>query len=462
MIKSYGFKVDENGEVFNSNDVDGLFKFIEKWQNTRSSLPFDIDGIVIKVNAITQQNEMGNNAKSPRWATAFKFPPNKFHSKLLDIILQVGRTGKITPVGIFEPILIDGINVQRATLHNRKFIEDNKISIGKTVIVERSGDVIPKVLGVVESNNDNGGDKTSSSSSSSGTPSKVLDWTVCPCPEKQPLVCRQEGKEVLCESPLCVSQVIRRIVHFTSILEIEGLGPAGVTELVNLGLVKSFDDVFELHKYKSELCDIPKWGAQKVTKLLQNIEQRKKSVSPPQVLAALGIPHVGKEVAQRLIRDSGSFQRLTMMSIPELTNLGQVGDATATSIFDYFHPKQLSDNPRMLANLEKHILCLSEQYRDNNDNEDNQNTDERRDDSPPEDEFFSGKCFVFTGKLETMSRDDAHNEVRRRGGLVKTAVGPSVDVLVVGGNEFSKKVEKANKLGIKVVDENEFVNALKH
>jgi len=337
----------------------------------------------------------------------------------------------VTPVAVLEPVNILGVTVQRATLHNKKFMDELKVKLGDTVVIERSGDVIPKVVGVVARDNTN----------SEGAVN--LDWTHCPCPNHQPLVVRSGKVDMFCEFPACPQQLLRKVIHFASALNIDGLGPATVEELANFGLINNISDIFELDKRQHLLEDIPRWGNRKVTKLLESIEHSRQNASFAQVLFGLGIPQVGKEVTNVLVSHFSTFNNLQDATKGQLLSMAQVGEKMAESIFGYFHN---TTDALLVQQLKKYLPCLSVSPVVNTVESDVKTK-------------FYGKTFVFTGKFATMSREQASNLVVKAGGTVKNTVGTQVDYLVVGQVKNSKKkIERSSNLGTIVLTETQFVD----
>jgi len=422
-LKRAGFPVSPHERT---GTVDGIVSFWKSWNEGRESLPFDIDGIVVKVDSIAQQETLGAIARSPRWAMAFKFASRKAETVLRGFLFQVGRTGTITPVADLEPVFVGGSTVSRATLHNEDYILQLDIRAGDTVIVEKGGDVIPKVTGAVLEKRPRG--------------ARAFAFAKV-CPSCGTRLYRPPGEaNHYCENPHCPDQVRERIRHFgaRSAMDIEGLGEAVVDELVTRGFVNDIADLYALDSRKKELEQLDGWGERSVENLLAGIE-RSKDRSFEKVLFSLGIRHVGENVAQIIALHAGSLDNLLSMSERDLETLPGIGPRIGQSVTHFFRDRQ---NRSLVLKLRNAGLTMSATKRVSTANS-----------------FFTGKTVVLTGTLSSMKREDAKREIEERGGTVTGSVSGKTDV-VVAGEDAGSKLAKARALGIRVIAESEFVTFL--
>jgi len=406
-----------------------IFAFIEKWHLQREDLPFFIDGIVIKVNALSQQRELGFVARSPRWAIAYKYEAAKETTLLKEITFQVGRTGVVTPVAELEPVTVAGSTISRATLHNYDFIAALDIRVGDTVFVEKGGDVIPKVTGFISEKRPHDSQP-------------FVFSTQCPCPIRSTLT-RPEGEaHYYCDHSECPWQLKRRLTHFASrdAMNIEGLGEKVVDRFVELSLLRSIADIYELHRHKDTLFPtLERWGEKSTTNLLAAIEDSKKQPFS-KVLFSLGIRFVGEGVAKILTRYFRTIDDIRNATVEQLMQVPEIGQRIAQSVFEHLHDEsEWSIIERMKANgvgfetVESDIATL--------------NT------------TLQGKIFVLTGELSSMTRHQAADEIARRGGKVSGSVSKKTTYVVAGENAGSK-LTKAQELGISILSEQEFVALL--
>ena len=423
MLKSFGFLVDSHAKCCTT--IDNVIKYWNACEKERDTLPFDIDGVVVKVDALEQQQQLGAIAKSPRWAIACKFASRKGETRLNDIILQVGRVGTITPVAVLEPVFIGGTTVSRASLYNEDYIKELDIRIGDTVVVERGGDVIPKVTAIVKGKRPSG-----------VRPFKFPQR----CPECGSKLSRLDGEaNYFCDNEKCPQQIRQRIQHWASrgAMDISGLGEAVVDTLVNNNFVRTVADMYQLHKHREQLVDLDRWGEKSVNNLLEGIE-RSKERSYQKVLYALGIRHVGAGVAVVLADHFSSIEDIMKASQEELEQVGEIGPRIAESIVHFFADKR---NRAMIELLRKTGLSLRA---------------ERRKVHGP----LAGKTFVLTGTLSSMTRDHAKEVIEQLGGRIASAVSKSVHVVIVG-EEAGSKQDKAKSLGIEMWDETMFLSVTK-
>jgi DNA ligase (NAD+) len=421
-MKSFGFMIDEN--VKRVDSIDGVIQHWRKWEEKRESLPFDIDGIVVKVDALSQQEQLGAIAKSPRWAMAAKFASRKAETMLRDIVLQVGRVGTITPVANLEPVFLGGTTVSRASLYNEDYIRELDIRIGDRVVVEKGGDVIPKVTSVNL-------DKRTKNNKRFSFPSK--------CPECGSKLVRPEDEaNYFCENDECPKQIRGRIEHWAmrGAMDIEGLGEAVVDQLVSHEFIKNVADLYGLYKKKSALVELERWGTKSVENLLDGIEASKNRPYH-RVLFALGIRHVGAGVVNVLCDRFSSIEELQSASKEALESIDDIGPKISESIRRYFGDDR---HLRIIQRLKNSGVQFE--------------VEQRRKGGKLE-----GKTFVLTGTLATMTRDEAKESIEQHGGRVASGVSKTIDAVIVG-EEAGSKLEKAKKLGIELWDEKRFLTIL--
>ena len=418
-LKWLGFTVHDARKIAHS--IDDVYEFVSHWEKDRDLLPFDIDGVVVKVNSFAYQNMLGFTAKVPKWAIAQKFTAKKVSTVLKDITLQVGRTGTLTPVAELEPVFLAGSTISRATLHNEDEIQKKNLFPGLTVIIEKGGDVIPKVVSLDPEKNQ-----------STNQIWKMPDH----CPVCQTFLFR-DPKEALyrCPNNQCPAQIRGRIEHFASrtVMDIEGMGESIVDQLVSEGLIGDIQDIYRLTK--EQLTALDRMGEKSAQNLLESIE---KSKSQPfsKVLFGLGIRHVGANVAKVLVRQFKTIDRLKTATVEELTTVNEIGETIAESIVRYFSQPE---NCERIEFLKTQGLNFSDDS-----------------DDAVQNSIFSGKTVVFTGALEKLSRDDASALVEKFGGKSSSSVSKKTDFVVVGSDAGSK-AEKAKSLGVKILTEEEFL-----
>ena len=405
--------------------IDEVVDYIMYWEEHKQDLPYEIDGIVIKVNSYSLQEEIGSTQKSPRWATAYKFPEEELATKLLDIELSVGRTGIITPVAVLNPINISGSTVSKASLHNKDIIDDLDIHIGDMVVVKKAGEIIPKVVRVVEELR-----LTNSE--------KYVMPNICPSCKSKTFT--KEGDPFTrCLNPDCPEQNIRKIIHFASreALNIEGLGDKVVATLYEKGIIKHTIDLFSLDRNK--LVELERMGDKSVDNLLNAIENSKQS-SLDKVIFALGILNVGKKAGKILAEYYKNLTNFSKATVDELLELPDIGLITAESIVDYLSN---DNNLRFINELIE--IGMNPQYEIQNKNTDN---------------IFSGKTIVLTGKLVELTRNEAKEYLERFGAKVTGSVTSKTDY-VIAGEKAGSKLAKAEQLGIQVLSEDEFIDIIK-
>lgn len=395
---------------------------IKKIGDKRSTYDFPLDGAVVKVNSFESRKILGTTAKFPRWAEAFKYPPEEKETKLLKIELNVGRTGVITPVAIFEPIVLAGTLVSRASLHNEDFIKEKNIKINDLIIVRKAGEIIPEVVRVKEHMPD----------------SKDFSMPTV-CPSCGSTLAKEEGEAALrCESSNCPAQLFRNIVHFASknAANIEGLGPSIVKELIEKGLIKNIGDIYSLKK--EDLLKLQRFKEKSSKNLLESIE-KSKSVKLSNLIYALGIKNVGLECARLLSKKFSSLKELTKANVETLKDIDGIGNIVAGSIADYF---KIEENVDLIEKLRLCGIDPKSEVTEKNVSG-----------------ILSKKSFVITGTLPNYSRDKIKKIILKNGGKVLSSVSKKVDYLIAG-EKAGSKLEKAKSLGINIISEEDFIKIL--
>ncbi|HEX9657128.1 MAG TPA: NAD-dependent DNA ligase LigA [Bacteroidota bacterium] len=422
-MRGMGLPVNEHTK--RCDTIQEVIEYWKRWEERRDTLPYDIDGVVIKVDSLRQQKQLGSIAKSPRWAIAFKFKSRKAETSLKGISFQVGRTGTITPVAELEPIFVGGSTVSRATLHNSDYIEELDLRVGDTVVVEKGGDVIPKVSAVVLA-------KRQARAKKFSMPSR--------CPEcKTELHRPPDEANYFCENAQCPAQVRGRIEHWAhrGAMDIEGLGEAVVDQLVALKLVNNVADLYSLHDHRGQLTELDRWGEKSVANLLEGIEKSKEQPFH-RTLFALGIRHVGASVARILADRYDSVEMLQRASEEDLQEISGVGPRIAESIVHFLRDKQ---NSAMIRQLRKAGVVFASQAK----------SDGGR---------LSGKQFVLTGTLTSCTREEAKALIEGNGGVVASTVSKKIHYVVVG-KDAGSKLQKARSLGIPTLSENDFLTMVR-
>ena len=415
-LEQLGYKVNTHRRLV--KNMEEVWAFIAEWEEKRESLPYEIDGIVIKVDRVALQEEIGYTGKAPRWAIAYKYAARAGVTKIEDILVQVGRTGKLTPVAALQPVQIGGTTVTRATLHNPDEIERLGIKIGDWVQVERGGDVIPKVVKVIEDKEHPRGHK------SFHMPEK--------CPECGTNVVRAEGEvDYRCINPNCPAQLRETIRHFASrgIMNIEGMGDALVAQLTERGLVQDVADIYKLTK--DDLLSLERMGDKSAQNVLDEIE-RSKALPMERVIYGLGIRFVGERTAEFLAEHFGSIDELMNASLEQLQEVEEVGPRIAKSNIEFFAEPR---NRELVERLRKSRLMFMGRKRQRGTK-------------------LAGKTFVLTGTLSRYTRDEAKRMIEEAGGRVAGSVSKRTDY-VVAGTDAGSKLEKAKDLGVTVIAEDE-------
>lgn len=424
-LRQRGFPVSPHYRICRS--IEDVLGFWEHWEAHRDDLPFEIDGVVVKVNRFRQQDQLGTVARNPRWAIAFKFSARRATTVLEDIVYQVGRMGTVTPVAVLRPVFLAGSTISRATLHNEDFITELGLRVGDTVTIEKGGDVIPKVTGVDESQR----------SAEAPAFRFISECPACGTPLRRP-----EGEAAwFCENVECPAQLRARIEHFASrgAMDIEGLGEAVVDTLVDRGFIRTYADLYSLHAIKDALISLDRFGEKSVTTLLANIE-RSKHATLDRVVHGLGIRFVGQGVARLLARRFRSLPPLMDADVDALTAIDGIGPRIAESVRRFF------DEPQSRALADR---LLDEGVAGEIENDGGTDT------LP----FFDGKTFVLTGALSRFTRDQAKALIERLGGKVTGSVSKKTDALLAG-EDAGSKLEKARGLGIAIIDEEGFLAEL--
>ena len=420
-MKELGFNVIPETKVLYTYEE--IIDRIEEIGRLRDSLPFDIDGMVIKVNSLSARREIGENTNTPKWAVAYKFPPEEKETKLLDIIVQVGRTGVLTPNALLSPVRLAGTSVSRATLHNLDFIRQRDIMIGDTVVVRKAGDIIPEVVSAKP-------EKRNGSERDFNMPVR--------CPScSEPIINYEGGAAYYCTNSACPAQLERTLAHFASkdAMNIDKMGPAVVKLLIDAGLVKDPADIYKLKVQDIE--GLERMGETSAKNLIAAIEKSKES-GLARLIYALGIRQTGEKTAAMLAGHFGDIEKLFEVSVEELTALDDIGLVTAEYIVDFFSHAQTRQTVDSLK--ESGVVCTDKSVR----------IDGR----------FAGKSFVLTGTLPNMSRSEASALIVAHGGKVSGSVSKKTG-FVVAGEEAGSKLDKAHELGVTVIDEAGLLGMLK-
>jgi len=427
LLARLGFPTNPHRE--SCATIDDVLAYCDRWEGMRESLPYQIDGVVVKVDSLAQQEELGMISKSPRWAIAYKFEAHTARTRLHDITLQVGRLGRVTPVAELDPVFLAGSTISRATLHNEDFIKERDIRIGDTVVIEKGGDVIPKVNEIVPEERPE-------------TAEPFIFPEVCPCPLRTPLH-RPEGKaDHFCEHAECPWQIRGRIEHFASraAMDIDGLGEKVVDQFVTLEWLRNYADIYDLHERREEIAALERWGEKSADNLLAGIEGSKNRTFS-RVIFALGIRHVGASVARVIAAEFNTIDLLAQASQEDLEAVHEIGPHIAESIVRFFADE---GNRELMERLRRAGVTMEGPARKV---------------VAPGDSPFAGKTFVLTGTLERYTREQASALIEERGGKTSGSVSKKTDAVLAGTNAGSK-LDKATKLGVRVIDEDEFERLL--
>src|SRR5687767_8045734 len=423
-LEKAGLRVNPHRALCKS--IDDVIEFCDQMEAKREELDYEIDGVVVKVNSTAMQEEFGATGKAPRWAVAYKYAARQATTRVNDILVSVGRTGALTPVAMLEPVPLGGVTVSRSTLHNEDEIGRLGLKIGDWVLIERGGDVIPKVLKIIES-------KRTGKEKSFKMPTA--------CPVCRGLVSRPEGEAVSrCIAADCPAQLMGRLLHFASrrAMRIEGLGGALAEQLIEKKLVKDVADLYSLTL--DDLVSLERMAKKSATNVLNQIEASK-SRDLSSLIYGLGVRHVGERTAGILAREFGSLEKLAQATVEELDAVHEIGLTMAESIHDWFADPGYA---RLCGRLREAGV----------------RTEMEKAERPSTAQTLAGKIFVLTGTLPNMSRDEATAQIEARGGRVTSSVSKKTDFVLAGADPGSK-LDKANQLGVKVIDETEFRKLLK-
>ena len=419
-MRSLGFKINPNNRVV--KNINEALAFIEEKGKERPNLPYDIDGIVIKVNNIDDQIRLGYTAKYPKWATAYKFPAEEVLTKLTDIIFTVGRTGQITPNAVLEPVIVAGSTISRATLHNEDYVNEKGLKIGDIVSIRKAGDVIPEVVEAKVKRR-------------TGKEKDFVMITECPmC--KTPLVKKEGQVDYYCPNNKCPARHIESLIHFASrdAMNIDGLGDSIMEDFYNFGFIGNIADIYSLKEHAKDLTRLEGYGEKSISNLLNSIETSKEN-SLERLLFGLGIPHVGAKTAKILAANFHTMDNLMSASLEELTTIDDIGEIIAKSIISYFN-----DNHHRAIVEELKDIGLNMEY-----------LGKKIEKNPN----FVNKSFVLTGTLSSLTRDEAKEIIEENGGKTVESVSKKTSVVIVGDAPGSK-YQKALDLGIEIWDEEEF------
>jgi len=426
-VKTWGFPVNEHSEL--CGNITEVLKFIDKWDEKRHKLSYDIDGIVIKVNNYSQQQELGFTAKSPRWAIAYKFKAEQVETELLSVSYQVGRTGAVTPVANLKPVLLAGTTVKRATLHNADEIEERlKLHELDWVYVEKGGEIIPKIISV---------------NLAKRTSGKAIKY-ITHCPVCNTLLERKEGEAAwYCPNDEgCQPQIVGKLQHFIDrkAMNIDGLGDETIETLYSRSFIKHISDIYDLHNHSDELKQMGRFGEKSINNMLDGIE-KSKQMPFDKVLFGLGIRYVGATVAKKLVNHFKTIDKLMAATYDELIAAEEIGDRIALSIREYF------DDEKHLEEIEKlrsqGLQFIAEEKEVNLDSE-----------------TLTGKSFIISGVFEKYSRDELKDIIEQNGGKILSSISAKLSYLVAGDNMGPAKLEKAQKLNIPIITDDELLSMI--
>lgn len=421
-MKELGFNV--NPYVKKCNNIKEVLSAIDEIGNKRGELTFDIDGAVVKVDNLAQREEIGVTTKTPKWAVAYKYPPEKKETKVLDIVVQVGRTGAITPMAILEPVRVAGSVISKTTLHNEDFVKEKDIRIGDKVLIQKAGDVIPEVVEVLKEKRN-------------GTEKEFQMPKICPVCGAEAV--REDGEAVTrCTGIECPAMLFRSLIHFVSrdAMDIDGMGPAIIEQLLDKKLVENIADIYSL-KYE-DLVSLERMGDKSAKNLLNAIEKSKEN-SLEKLLNSFGIRHIGLKSAKILAKKYNNIEEIMNASYEELCGIKEIGEIMAESIVKFFESKQTKD---LIERLKQNGVNMESKM------------------EKSQDERFAGKIFVLTGTLPTLSRNEASEMIEKFGGKTSGSVSKKTS-FVLAGEEAGSKLTKAEELGIQIITEAEFLEMIK-
>ena len=424
FMKELGFVVNPNNRKI--NNINELMEYVDHYTKERPNLPYEIDGIVIKVDDLNDQQRLGFTARSPKWAIAYKFPAEEVLTRVKDIICTVGRTGQVTPSAILEPVRVMGSLISKATLHNEDYVLSKDIRIGDIVSIKKAGDVIPEVVKPIVERRD-------------GTEKKFNMVDKCPiCGED--LTRKEDEAAYYCLNEHCPARTQEKLIHFTSrhAMNITGFGDRIIEDFYNLGYLKDDSDFYHLYEHKEELKELEGFGEKSIEKLLDEIEKSKNN-SLERLLFGLSIRHVGTKTADILAREFKNMDNLMSAGFEDLASIKDIGNIIAKSVCDFFNDDKNKDLIQKLKDNGVNMSYLKE--------------------VSTEETMFTGKTFVLTGSLERFTRDEARIRIEQLGGTVSSSVSKKTSV-VIAGAEAGSKLTKAKDLGVTIWDEEEFLNNL--
>ena len=424
-MRKLGCPVSDNNVI--ANNVDEVIDYINKWTELRPTLPYEIDGIVIKVNDINDQNKLGFTARTPKWAVAYKFPATEVTTRLIDIIFTVGRTGKITPNAVLEPVKVAGSTIARATLHNEDNVLVKDIRKGDIVVIRKAGDVIPEVVRSIKERR-------------TGSEERFRMIDTCPiCHTK--LIRKDTEADYFCPNIECDARNIENLIHYAErdAMNIEGLGESAIEDLYNEGFLKSITDIYHLEKYEKELLLLEGYGLKKINNLKEAILKSKDN-SLERLLFGLGIRQVGNKTAKLLARQYKNIDNIINATFEELNSINDIGPIIAKNIVEYFKGE---DNIKLINDLKE--LGINMTYISNN--------------NYTESDEFLNKTFVLTGTLNNITREKATEIIESLGGKVSSSVSKKTSAVILGDNPGSK-YDKAVTLNIPIWEEDEFLEKI--
>lgn len=420
-LKQLGFNVSPY--TTKCNNIEEILKEIERIGNERGEIPFDIDGAVIKVDSLAQREEIGVTTKTPKWAVAYKYPPEKKETILEDIVIQVGRTGALTPVAILKPVRVAGSLISKTTLHNEDFIKDKDIRVGDSVLIQKAGDVIPEVVEVIKEKRN-------------GTEKEFEMPKTCPICGSETV--REDGEAVTrCTGIECPAMLFRSLVHFTSrdAMNIEGLGPAVVEQLLDAKLITNIADIYTLTL--EDILTLERMGEKSANNLINAINKSKQN-SLDRLLNSFGIRHVGTKTSKILVKHFSNIEEMQDATFEQYNQIHEVGEIMAESLVKFFENDQTKDLIRRLKEAGVNTKSDKQKIIDNR---------------------FEGKTFVLTGTLPTLSRNEATAIIEQYGGKAASSVSKKTSY-VLAGEEAGSKLTKAESLGIKIITEEEFMQMI--
>ena len=424
FMKSLGFKVNPNNRLV--SNINEVISFIDEMGKKRESLEYDIDGVVIKVNNIDMQTELGFTAKYPKWATAYKFPAEEVLTRLNDIIFTVGRTGQITPNAVLDPVIVMGSTISRATLHNENYVKEKDLKIGDIVSIRKAGDVIPEVVEAKKERRTG----------------KEKDFEmITNCPICGSTLQKRDGQvDYYCLNMSCPTRKIESLIHYASrdAMNIDGLGEKIMEDFFNFGFITSIPDIYLLQSHREDLQRLEGYGEKSITNLIESIENSKKN-SLEKLIFGLGIPHVGSKTAKILASHFHTMDNLINTKYEDLNSINDIGDIIAKSIVEFFQDEKNISIIDKLKSFGVNMDYLGQKV--------------------IHDENFSGKTFVITGTMENYKRDELKEIVENKGGKTSGSVSKKTDVVLVGKDPGSK-YDKAVELGITIWDEEELIKHL--